>query len=976
MTRIKGHRRPLLRMTRGKLAGVAGVVAVAATVAAVAQAGELTGGAHSGAPPLSAPGALQGDFTAAAAEFHVPRGVLLAVAYQQTRWDTHGGLPSATGNYNVMGLTQVTAADVRQPAAAGRSAELNLRGDGAGPAAGRAFHPSAAALSDVDRVRAGDPALHTLDAAAALLGEPAARLRTDPRDSVRGGAALLAHYERAAHGSLPTDPAQWYAAVARFSQSPDAAGAGQFAGRVFTTLRQGGTRWTDDGQLVTLTADPAATVPGTDVTHLAATYRAPAAPGTATASARRPAQAAQAAATPAPECPSGLTCNFKAAAYQLTDPQDPTSYGNYDIANRPDDGDAIKYIVIHDTESSYDSALSEFQDASSYASAHYLIRSGDGLVTQMVPDKDIAWHAGNKYVNMHSIGIEHEGYAVKGASWYTTSEYESSAALVKYLAAKYGVPLDRQHVIGHDDVPGPIDDTASYPYVSGMHWDPGTFWDWNYYLSLLGVPVTGYVAGSPLVKGEHVRLAVPFTSVNEPKTTQCPSCAAIPAQPANFVYLHTSPSGPLLSDPYVHSSGAEGTTVVSDWGDKLVAGEDFVVAGVSGDWTQVWYEGRGAWFWNPRGSYTQPVTGGPMKLVTPAAGKATVPVWGRAYPDASAYPSTVDAQPVTALTKYAMTAGQEYVTSGVPETGDFYNTVNINGDGTGDRVLVTGTTQYYPIRYNHRLAYVRTSDVTFVNSTSTPATATRADLVARDSAGRLWQYQGTGSATASAALLSKYGVESGFQGYRGITPLTPLRPNGTGDLLARDSSGTLWYYKGGGHASTPFPSRVKAGTGWGSYALVAAPGDVTGDGRPDVFAMDGKTLYLYVGTGSATTPLAARVKVGTGYGPYNAMTGTGDLTGDGRGDFVARDFAGRLYLYAGTGVAAKPLAGRVRIGDGFQSYDMLAGPGDLTGDGRPDLVARDSSGTLWVLPGTGVAAAPFGAREEIGTGWSGYNLIF
>ena len=45
-----------------------------------------------------------------------------------------------------------------------------------------------------------------------------------------------------------------------------------------------------------------------------------------------------------------------------------------------------------------------------------MIRASDGLVTQMVPTKDMAWHAGNKSINKHSIGIEHEGYAIKAAA--------------------------------------------------------------------------------------------------------------------------------------------------------------------------------------------------------------------------------------------------------------------------------------------------------------------------------------------------------------------------------------------------------------------------------------------------------------------------------------------------------------------------------------------------------------------------------
>ncbi|PZS34720.1 MAG: hypothetical protein DLM61_03130 [Pseudonocardiales bacterium] len=64
-----------------------------------------------------------------------------------------------------------------------------------------------------------------------------------------------------------------------------------------------------------------------------------------------------------------------AAAYAQTDPANPTKYGNYHKADRPRDGDDIRYIVIHDTEETYDRAIARFQDPHTGVSTHYLIRS-------------------------------------------------------------------------------------------------------------------------------------------------------------------------------------------------------------------------------------------------------------------------------------------------------------------------------------------------------------------------------------------------------------------------------------------------------------------------------------------------------------------------------------------------------------------------------------------------------------------------
>ena len=49
-----------------------------------------------------------------------------------------------------------------------------------------------------------------------------------------------------------------------------------------------------------------------------------------------------------------------------------------------------------------------------YVSWHYTLRSADGHVAQHVRTKDVAWHAGNWYVNAKSIGLEHEGFARAG----------------------------------------------------------------------------------------------------------------------------------------------------------------------------------------------------------------------------------------------------------------------------------------------------------------------------------------------------------------------------------------------------------------------------------------------------------------------------------------------------------------------------------------------------------------------------------
>ncbi|MFC4030319.1 N-acetylmuramoyl-L-alanine amidase [Streptomyces polygonati] len=897
--------------------------------------------------------ALQNDFTDAAKEFKVPRSILMAVSYRQTLWDSHDGKPSTTGNFNVMGLTQVNPGDVAAQSGAEVTDELNQSGD---PARTKSFHPDAKLLKDVGAVDTADPRLHTVDAAAKLIGRSTAEVRGDSKQSVRAAAALLAQYEKTAVGSLPADAGHWYAAVARYSQSPDAQGAQLFADRVFDTVRSGQSATTEDGQQVSLPASP-------DVVPVKL-GKAPLAAAVGTA----PAATTNAAATPTPECPASLHCAFVPAAFQQNG-TDKTNYGNYDVTNRPADGETINQIVIHDTESSYASAISSFQDPTAFASSHYIIRASDGLVTQLVPTKDTAWHAGNKTVNMHSIGVEHEGYAIKSGSWYTEPQYESSAQLVRYLSALYNIPRDREHIIGHDDVPGPLDD-----YVGGMHWDPGPYWDWNHYMSLLLAPDGAGGAGAPLRTGQVIRVVPPYTTANQPVVTYGGVTQA--AHPTNFVYLYTSPSttSPRLGDPYLHA-GAAGTTNGEDWSDKAVAGERFVIAQMSGDWTAIWYGGQKGWFYNPGGQYSSVVGTTATPVVTPAAGQAGAPVYGRAYPESAAYTGTqvpVQTDNDKALTKYTIAAGQSYVPAGPAVTGDFFYAENFDNSAPGDHTRVTGSNQFYPIRFDHRIVYVKTTDVTEVNSTPPLAPTARYDVLARDSAGTLWQYQG--SSNAAKPLQTRYKIGTGWNIYNAATALSPLRADGTGDVVARDTSGTLWYYQGSGDIDAPLKARTRISTGWSAYSQITGVGDITGDGRADLIARDSKgNLWLFKGTGTAAV-FAARASIGSGWNTYNLISGLADVTADGKPDLIARDTSGILWLFKGTGSATAPFSARAKLGTG-SAYNAVLGTGDLSSDGKPDMLTRDTTGKLWLFKGTGGASSPFAAKVQVGTGWSMYGMV-
>jgi hypothetical protein len=137
-------------------------------------------------------------------------------------------------------------------------------------------------------------------------------------------------------------------------------------------------------------------------------------------------------------------------------------------------------IVIHDTEVRFPEAIRIFQDPARQVSANYVVSAG-GQIAQTVLEKDIAWHAGNWDYNTRAIGIEQEGYAYAAGS-YTEAEYRASAQLAASICSRWGVPMDRAHVIGHYQVPDP-----DHPGLFGGYahrTDPGPYWDWTYFMRL------------------------------------------------------------------------------------------------------------------------------------------------------------------------------------------------------------------------------------------------------------------------------------------------------------------------------------------------------------------------------------------------------------------------------------------------------------------------------------------------------------
>jgi hypothetical protein len=295
--------------------------------------------------------------------------------------------------------------------------------------------PSASDYEDDDPEGRGDygvmalarnPSRDTLGKASSLTGLSVEALENDRASNLRGGAAVLADL---AGERKPSDLGGWYEAVSAYG------GGELYAQQVYEVLKGGAATVTTTGERLELAPQ--------DV-EVPALYSAQA------------------------------TGDYPGARW----------YGNggrnYTASRREPTYD-INTIVIHVTQGSWSSAINYFASGSNTgASAHYTVRSSDGFVGQSVRESDVAWHAGWWPTNAHSIGIEHEGYTNR-AGWFTDAMYRSSARLSAYLAVKYHVPIDRKHIIGHDQVPG----CSSGGGGVDCHTDPGPYWRWHKYMDLV-----------------------------------------------------------------------------------------------------------------------------------------------------------------------------------------------------------------------------------------------------------------------------------------------------------------------------------------------------------------------------------------------------------------------------------------------------------------------------------------------------------
>jgi hypothetical protein len=508
---------------------------------------------------------------------------------------------------------------------------------------------------------------NTLNQAAQDLNAPQEELKNSMSANIRGGSAVLHDLalSTSPNHTLPVSINDWYGVVAAYSGATSKPTALMYADSVFKTIQQGFSAQADDGTAVTLTAkNVVPNVQTASIVHNDPTV-----------------------------IPAGCTNNDKVdypgAVNCIPDPK--TFDCNFEIGDagcnyfgdqRPSQF-KIDKVVIHDIEGTVQEALNIFQNPNNFVSTHYIVDT-NGTIYQFIHDKDTAFQAGNRYYNNHSIGIEHAGFDATGFLWYNATEYLASAKLTAFLAKKYDIPADHDHIVSHGTIPSP-----SIP-TSPNHKDPGPYWLWDYYLNLVrsqGVPPS---------------LSAPKSHVISlhPLTDQFPLGFGNKETPANFnfFYLYNGPSTASGLIPQ-ETNGTDITDTSNNVEPAMsfyYISKTFDPAGSGNEMYQIWY-----------GEEDQ------THLITNPTFFAHAKTAWLAVPPGAALPSGGTVVSVSGPSKSITQIYGRPTTSSADIIGDapsgaiFVSALTVTEDGTSNL--------WYEINYNHRQAWVPANETTVLS---------------------------------------------------------------------------------------------------------------------------------------------------------------------------------------------------------------------------------------------------------------------
>lgn len=251
------------------------------------------------------------------------------------------------------------------------------------------------------------------------------------------------------------------------------------------------------------------------------------------------------------------------------------------------------------------------------------------------------------------------------------------------------------------------------------------------------------------------------------------------------------------------------------------------------------------------------------------------------------------------------------------------------------------------------------------NTVAPPHTAqnhsikTTKDIVAYDSAGTLWDY----------GTLEKPGETRRAIGTKGaVIPkahfVTDWNADWVADQIVQEKSGRLIFRKG---IETGGFEDIIIGSGWQNYDITVGRWKNT-DLFPSIIARNNASGELFNYGNPKGQNMSSRVRIGNGWNGFNFNVIDWDK--DGKMDILAKNSVGQMKLYRTNGAGGFISEARKTVGTGWNIMNSIR---TVYGHGGPTagFIARDTSGKLWYYP---TYKGVWGARKQIGSGWSTYTI--
>lgn len=242
--------------------------------------------------------------------------------------------------------------------------------------------------------------------------------------------------------------------------------------------------------------------------------------------------------------------------------------------------------------------------------------------------------------------------------------------------------------------------------------------------------------------------------------------------------------------------------------------------------------------------------------------------------------------------------------------------------------------------------------------TPNPTFKSTSNIVAIDASGVLWNYHDL--KTPRTRVLSGFGNMDSVH-------LADWNGDGIADLIAKEKSGILYLYRG--VSTGGFMRSAIGSSGWQDYEIDVAKWKKV-DTKPSIIAKNKVTGEFFVYSNPNGVRPGTRVKMGSGWGSYSLNVLDWDK--DGNMDVLANSAnTGYMYLYRTNGAGAFIPETRKVVSTGWKEFNSVTTVRNLQGATTDGLLARDASGTLFHYKTNTGSFAP---RTQVGTGWLGYNI--